>query len=127
MQNFSSPLIMTLLENLISITSAVSRSLARIISYLPLVDSYMWHFRITIFVALNSSRQKSTFTFFEVVKFLAWISHVVFYASFVLSFDVSLPIKIAEMLLLSNRIRKHFKLPFRYGCLFRPVGLVSND
>ena len=65
----------------------------------------MCHFRITIFVALNSGRQKFTFTFFGVVNFPAWVSHIVYDACFVLSFDISLPITIVKLLLLSNIIQ----------------------
>ena len=106
---------MTLLENLISIPSAVRRSLSSIISYLLLVESSMWHFHITIFAVINSGRRKYTFTFFGVVKFRAWVYHVVFPYYFVLIFDASLPTKIFEVLPLSNRIRKksNFSLPLR--------------
>ena len=64
------------------------------------------HFHVTIFVALNSVKKKFTLTFFEVVNFPVWVSHIVFDAYFDLSFDVILPITIVELLLLSNRIRK---------------------
>ena len=59
----SSPM-MIFSENLRSSTSAMSRSLPRIISYPPLVDSYTYRFHVTIFVALNSGKQESMFTFF---------------------------------------------------------------
>ena len=111
----TSPPSMTLSENLISITSAVSRSLHRIISYLLSVDLLMWHLHVTILVVLNYGKRKSTFTFFEVVTFPAWVSHIFFSVPFDLSFDVRLPITIFEMLPLSNRISKflNFSLPLR--------------
>ena len=70
--------IMTFSEKLRSSPSAVIRYLPRIISYLPLVDSLMWHFHVTILVALNSSKQKSIFAFFDIVKFPACVSHIAF-------------------------------------------------
>ena len=73
--------------------------------YLPLVVSSTCHFCVTIFVELNYGRHKSTFTFFEVVKSLTWVSHVVFAAFFALIFNTRLPITIVEMLLLSNRVK----------------------
>ena len=57
-------------------SSVVIKYLSRIISYLPLVDLSTWHFHVAIFVSLNSGRQKYMFTFFEVVNFPAWVSHV---------------------------------------------------
>ena len=106
---------MTFSENLRFSTSAVSSSLPRIISYIPLVDLSMCHFHVTICVALNSGKQKSTFTFFEVVNFPAWVFHVVFYDYFVLDFEISLPITIFEMIPLSNSIQKNlnFALPLQ--------------
>ena len=86
--------------------SAVSGSLPRIISYLPLVDLSIWHFHVTIFFALKSGKKKYTFSFFEVVNFLAWISRVVSNVYFVFCFDISL------MLPLSNRIRKNLNFTF---------------
>ena len=93
-------------EKLISSPSVVSRYLPGIILYLPVVELSTWHLHVTIFFALNSGNQKSTFTFFEFVTFLAWVSHVVSTVSFDLSFDVSLPITIVELIPLSNRIQK---------------------
>ena len=53
------------------------------------------------------------FTFFEVVNFQYWVYGIVFDAYFYLSFDVSLPIIIIELLLLFKIIRKliNFDLP----------------
>ena len=70
------------------------RSLTRIILYLPLVDSLMWHFHGTIVVTLNFGKEKSIFTFFEVVNFPAWVYHIVLAIYFDLSFDVILSITI---------------------------------
>ena len=95
-------LIMTLSENLRSSPNVVSSYLSRIISYIPLVDLLTWHFHVTIFVSLNSGKQTSTFTFFEVVNFQAWVSHIIFAVSFDLNFDVSLTITIVELIPLSN-------------------------
>ena len=102
----TSPSIMTFSENLRSSPSAVSRSLPRIIPYLPLVYLLTWHFHVTILVVLNSGKQKSIFTFFEVLNFPDWIYHIVFSVYFYLIFYVSLPITIIELLPLSNRIWK---------------------
>ena len=66
----------------------------------------MSHSHVTILVSLNSGKQKSTFTFFEVMNFPAWVSHIFFSVSFDLSFDVRLTITIVELLPLSNRIQK---------------------
>ena len=52
----------------------------------------MCNFHVTIFVALNFGRHKSMFTFFEDVKFSAWVSPIVSDIYFVLSFYVSLPV-----------------------------------
>ena len=101
------PPIITLSENLRSSPSSVSWSLSRIISYLLLVDSSTWNFHATNFVALNSGNQKSIVSFFELVNFPAWVSHVVFSVYFYLSFDVSLPITIVELIPLSNIIPKN--------------------
>ena len=57
-------------------------------------------------VALNSGRQNSTFTINEVVKFQAWVFHVVSVEFFGLIFSVSLPTIIVKLLPLSNTIRK---------------------
>ena len=73
-----SPPIIELSENSISSPSVINRSLPRIISYLPLVDSLTWNFHVTILVALNSGKQKSTFTLFEIVNFPGWVYHTVF-------------------------------------------------
>ena len=111
----TSPSIITLIEHLRSSPKAVSSYLLRIISYLLLVDSSMWHFHVTIFVALKSGTKNSTFTFSEVVNFLAWVSYIVFADYFDLIFDVSLPITIVELIPLSNRIWKflNFAFPLR--------------
>ena len=87
-----SPPIMTLSEHLIYIPNAVSRSQPRIISYLPPVDSSIWHFHVTISIALNSDRHRSTFALFEVVNFPACVYHIVSAVYLVLSFYVSLPV-----------------------------------
>ena len=110
-----SPPIMMLSENLISSPNAVSRFLPRIILYLPLVNFLTWHFHVNIFVALNSGKQKSTFTLFYFVNFRAWVSHIVFAVSFYLSFDVRLTNIIVEMIPMSNRIWKlsNFAFPLR--------------
>ena len=121
-----SPPIITFSENLRSSPSAVIMSLPKIISYILLVDLSTWHFHITILVALKSGKKKSTFTFFEVVNFPAWVSHVFVFA-FYLSFDFSLPITIVELFLMSNRIRKFLNLLFRYRCSYSHLGLVSKD
>ena len=68
------------------------------------MDSSTWNLHITIFVALNSDKQKYIVTFFEVAKFSPWVSQLVYSVSFGLSFDVSLLIKIVELILLSNII-----------------------
>ena len=111
----SSPPIMTFSENLISSPNEVSRSLPRIISYLPLLDLLTWHFHVTIFVALNSGYQNFTFILFEVVNLPASVYHIFFVTSFYLRFEVSLPVTIVELLLLPNRIQKfvNFALPLR--------------
>ena len=98
-----------------SSSSVVIMSLPRIVSYLPLVYLSTWHAHVTIFFALNSGKQKSIFTFFEVVNFPDWVYHLFFSASFVLSFDVSLPITTVILIPLSNRIRKflNFSLPIQ--------------
>ena len=111
---------MTLSENLRSVPNTVSRSLLRIISYILLVDSSMWNFHVTIFVALNSGKKNSTFTFSEVVNFLAWVSYIVFADYFDLIFDVSLPITIVELILLSNRIRKFLNFAFPLQVFIHP-------
>ena len=56
--------------------SAVSRYLTMIISYLLLVLLLTWNLHDTILVALNSGKQIFLFTFYEVVNFLAWFSHI---------------------------------------------------
>ena len=56
-----------------------------------------------------------------------WVSHMVFAASFCLSFYVSLPITIVELILLPSKIRDFKTVPFRYRCSYSPVGLVRND
>ena len=106
---------MTLSENLRSSPSALSIFISRIISYIPLVDLSMWHFHVTIFVALNSSRQKSTLTFFQVVNLPDRVCHIVSDDYFYLIFGISLPIKIVELILLSDIIRKllNSDLPLR--------------
>ena len=83
--------------------------------YLLLLDLSTWHFHVTIFVALNSSKKRSTFTFFEAANLPDWVSYVVSAVYFDLSFDVSLPITIVELIPLSNRIRKilNFDFPLR--------------
>ena len=75
----------------------------------------MWNFHVTIFVALKSGRQKLMFTLFEAVNVSDWVSHVFSAVSFVLSFDVSLPVTIVELLPLSNIIQKFLNsaLPLR--------------
>ena len=60
------------------------------------------------------------FTFFEVVNFPVWFSHVVYTVSFNLSFDVSLPIKTVEMLPLSNRIQKFLNFAFPLQVFIHP-------
>ena len=114
------PKMMIFSEKLRFSPSAVSRSLSRIMLYLTLVVSSMCHFHITVFVALNSGRQKFTFTFFEVMNFPAWFSHIVFAASFALSFYISLPIKNFELLLLFNRIRKFLNYPLPLWVFIQP-------
>ena len=74
---FPFPPIMAFSENLRSSHSVVSRSLPRIVSYLPLVDSSTWHVYVTISVALNYGKQKTMLPFFEAVNFPAWVSHIV--------------------------------------------------
>ena len=101
---------MTLSEKIRFSISAISRYLPRIILYLQLMDSSLWHLHVTIFVALNSDKQKSIFTFLEVVKFPLLISHLVSDISLDLSFEVNLTITIVELILLSNIIRKFLKL-----------------
>ena len=78
----SSP-IMTFSEKLISSPSAVSRSLPRIISYLPSVYSLTWYFHITVLFALNSGKKKSIFDFFEVVSFPDCVYHIFFLFIFI--------------------------------------------
>ena len=53
-----SPSLMACLENIACNTYAVNRSISKIISYIPSVDSYMWHSHVTIFVAINSGKLK---------------------------------------------------------------------
>ena len=110
-----SPPIMTFSENLRSSPSAVSRSLPRIRLYLPLVDLSTWHFQVNILVAINSGKQKSIFTFFEVVKFPAWVYQIFFSVSFDFIFDVSSPTTVDELIPLSNIIRNFLNsaLPLR--------------
>ena len=94
---------MTFSENLISSPSVVSRSISRIILYLPVADLSTLHLHVTIFVALNDGNQKSTFTFFVVVNFLDMVFHIdstVFY----LNFNVSIPITMVELLPMFNSI-----------------------
>ena len=67
------------------------------------------------------------FTFFKVVKFPTWVSHIVIVVSFCLSFDVILPIIIVELLPMSNGIHKLLRFIFHYGCLDIPVVSMSND
>ena len=106
---------MTFSENLRSSPSAVSRSLPRIRLYLPLVDLSTWHFQVNILVAINSGKQKSIFTFFEVVKFPAWVYQIFFSVSFDFIFDVSSPTTVDELIPLSNIIRNFLNsaLPLR--------------
>ena len=116
----NSPPIMTLSENLRSSPNVVSRYLPRIILYLPLADSSKWNFHVTIFVSLNYGKQTYTFTFFEVVNFLAWVYHIFFAASFDLNFDVSLTITIVELIPLSNIIRKFLNFAFVLQVFIHP-------
>ena len=113
--NGPSPPMMMFSENLRYNTKEVSKYLPRIISYLLLVDLATWYFHDTILVALNYGRQKSTFTFFEVVNFPAWVSHVFYVGCFGLRFYVILPIIIVELIPRSNRIQKFLNnaLPLR--------------
>ena len=90
----------------------MSRSLLRIVSYLPVVDSSTWNFHVRIFVTLNSGKQKYMFTFSEVVNFPYWVSQVVSAVSFYLIIEVNLPIKIVELLPLFNSIRKFLNFAF---------------
>ena len=112
--------IVTFSDNLISCPNVVSRSLPRIISYLLFVYLLTWHFHLTILVALNSSKKKFIFTFFEVVNSPAWFSHMVLADSFHLSFDVSLTITMVELLLLSNIIRKFLKFALPLWVFIHP-------
>ena len=109
------PLFMTWLENLRYNPVVVSKYLPMITSYLLFVESSTWHFHITILVAIKFRKHNSTFTFFEVVKFPDWVSHVVITVSFYSSFDISLTITSVEVLPLSNMIQKflNFALPIR--------------
>ena len=114
---------MTRLENLCYDPKWISKYLPKIIWYLPLVDSSMWHFHVTIFVALNSGRQNSTFTFFEVVNFLDCIFHVVFVVLICLSLYVSLTIKIVELIQLSNSIWNFLHSAHPIQVFIHPCGI----
>ena len=98
----------------------MSRSLPRIISYLPVVDLSTWHFHVMIFVALNYGKKIYMFTFFEVVNFPAWVPHIVCIVSFDLRFEVSLPITIMELLPLSNIVRKFLNFDFPLQVFIQP-------
>ena len=110
-------------ENLRSILSAVSKFLYSIISYLPLVYSSLWYFHITVFVALNSVKQKFIVTFFDVVKFLPWVSQLVSAVSFYLSFDIILPITIIEIIPLSNIILTFLNFFLPVKVLIQPFSI----
>ena len=67
------------------------------------------------------------FTFFEVVNFSAWVSHIVLSDSFVLSFDISLPTTIVELILLSNRFHKLFTIYLPLHVLIHPFRIGEKE
>ena len=120
------PPIMMFSEKNQSSTSVVRRSVSSIISYILSSLVFTWHIHETILVALNYGRHKSTFTFFEVLKLPAWISHVVIYDDFFcLSFDASLTITIVKLLQLSNRIWTFLHFAFPLQVFIEPCSIVE--
>ena len=103
-------------------------SLHKIISYLLLVLLSMWNFHDTILVALNSGRQNTTFTVFEVMNSPAWISHVVISVGFLVTVLTSdYPLHLLKCLHCPIGFKKICIFPFQYGCSNSPVILVSID
>ena len=88
----------------------VNRSLPKIISYLPLADSYQWHFHVTTFSVLSVGKVKYTLTVWLVVMFPAYVCHCVTEYYSVFSFSTSLTITIVELYPLSNSIKDSLNL-----------------
>ena len=104
----------------------VNRFIPKIISYLPLADSFTWQFHVTIFVALSfvtifvalsSGNVKSIFIFILVVILPSCVCHCIIVSLSGLSFVISILNMILEVHLLPNKIWKllNFALSF---CIF---------
>ena len=79
-------------------------------SYLPLEESYIWKFHVTIFAALSLGKIKSILTFRLVAILPACWFHCISESSFESSFVVSLPVTIVDLHPLSNNIQNILKL-----------------
>ena len=92
----------------------VDKYLPRIIFYIPLAKSSMWHLHITTFFALSSGKVNYTSTLRLVIILSACVCHFITAPFLVCSFLTRIPITIVEVHPLFNRIRKflNFALPF---------------
>ena len=94
--------------------SSANRSRPMNILYLPLAESSTWNFHITAFVVISAGKVKSTLTLVLVVIFPAVVCHYITESFSGFRFSTSLPITIAELHKLSNRIWNllNFASPF---------------
>ena len=77
-------------DNFIFNHNAVNISLLKIISYIPLSETSIWQFHVTIFVALNSGQVRYILTFIFVVILPACVCHCITESSLVLRFLLAL-------------------------------------
>ena len=84
----------------------VNISHPKIISYLPLAESYTWHFHVTAFVALSAVKVKYMLTLRLVLIFTVWVFHCTTESFSGFSLKNIIPIKIVELYPLSYIIRK---------------------
>ena len=102
--NGPSSALMTLSENYIFNPNHVDRSRPKIISYLPLSESYTWQLHVATFVALSAGKVKSIWTLRLLVIFLACVLHCIGLSFSGYRFSIRLSITIVELNPLSSII-----------------------
>ena len=122
-QCLPSPPTMAFSEKWICSPSAVRKYLLKIILYLLSMESATWHYHVTVFVALNSGRQKSIVAISLTVRSMLWVFHIVVEDFLRLSFDIRLFIKIVQLMQLSNKIRKCLNFDFPLRLIIHPCSI----
>ena len=117
---------MTRSDNFIFNPNSVHRYCPNIISYIPLAESYTWHFHVMTFVALSVGKVKSTLTLKLVVIFSVCVCHYITAYFSGCIFPTSLPITTVELYSLSDRIRKLLKFALTFLVLIHTCRIVEQ-